>query len=258
MNILALHSKGVTAAKVSKLTNASKRTVYHVLHTYSKRRFGSGLSVRQMQTPKRTRTIRRRHYQRFDPTSCRIARRGKLKNRKIDGAQTKSGTRRRLSKKKGCKLLQAIGVPAKANLEEQKTFLETNLNPIIEAAKKWGCILYFLDSCHPVQGAFLTYFGCFIRCVLPTSSGRKRYNILGAYNPIAHTMEWITNTTYINSLVVCEMLHKLSALHKGIPIKIVLDNARYQRCKLVTNLAAELGIELVFLPPYSPNLIERY
>ena len=38
-----------------------------------------------------------------------------------------------------------------------------------------------------------------------------------------------------------------------------MDNARYQRCALVQSLANELGIELLFLPSYSPNLnlIER-
>lgn len=40
---------------------------------------------------------------------------------------------------------------------------------------------------------------------------------------------------------------------------MVLDNARYQRCKLVQMEADRLGVELLFLPPYSPNLnlIER-
>ena len=40
---------------------------------------------------------------------------------------------------------------------------------------------------------------------------------------------------------------------------MVLDNARYQRCRIVEELAVQLGIELLFLPPYSPNLnlIER-
>jgi transposase len=49
-------------------------------------------------------------------------------------------------------------------------------------------------------------------------------------------------------------------LHPGRKIKIVLDNAAYQRCHLVQEFAKELGIELVFLPSYSPNLnlIERY
>jgi hypothetical protein len=44
-----------------------------------------------------------------------------------------------------------------------------------------------------------------------------------------------------------------------LPITLVLDNAKYQRCHLVMNLAEQLGIELLFLPPYSPNLnlIER-
>ena len=42
-------------------------------------------------------------------------------------------------------------------------------------------------------------------------------------------------------------------------ITLVLDNARYQRCHVVMNRAKELGIELLFLPSYSPNLnlIER-
>jgi transposase len=42
-------------------------------------------------------------------------------------------------------------------------------------------------------------------------------------------------------------------------VTLVLDNARYQRCKLVQGVAEGLGIELRFLPAYSPylNLIER-
>ena len=44
-----------------------------------------------------------------------------------------------------------------------------------------------------------------------------------------------------------------------MPITVVLDNARYQRCGLVQSLARQLGIHLLFLPSYSPNLnlIER-
>jgi len=41
--------------------------------------------------------------------------------------------------------------------------------------------------------------------------------------------------------------------------RIVLDNARYQKCKTVTGLTESLNIELLYLPSYSPNLniIER-
>ena len=35
---------------------------------------------------------------------------------------------------------------------------------------------------------------------------------------------------------------------------MVLDNARYQRNAVVQALAAQLGITLLFLPSYSPNL----
>ena len=43
------------------------------------------------------------------------------------------------------------------------------------------------------------------------------------------------------------------------PITLVLDNARYQRNATVQALAAQLGITLLYLPSYSPNLnlIER-
>ncbi|NEQ29305.1 MAG: hypothetical protein F6K28_62340 [Microcoleus sp. SIO2G3] len=53
---------------------------------------------------------------------------------------------------------------------------------------------------------------------------------------------------------------KLASLELSIPITIILDNARYQKCKLVQNYAKELGIELCYLPSYSPqfNLIERF
>ena len=38
-----------------------------------------------------------------------------------------------------------------------------------------------------------------------------------------------------------------------------MDNAAYQKCQMVRDLAAQLNIELLFLPAYSPNLnlIER-
>jgi transposase len=83
---------------------------------------------------------------------------------------------------------------------------------------------------------------------------------LGAINAVSKEITLVTNTTYITSLQVCEMLVKIALKRTAeVPITIVLDNARYQRCKVVTDKAAELGIELLFLPPYWPNLnlIER-
>jgi transposase len=90
-------------------------------------------------------------------------------------------------------------------------------------------------------------------------SGRKRFNVLGALNAITHEMVTITNTGFINSYSVCKLLIKITQKCGNLPVSIVLDNARYQRCKLVQETAKLFDIELLYLPAYSPNLnlIER-
>jgi transposase len=69
----------------------------------------------------------------------------------------------------------------------------------------------------------------------------------------------VTNTTVVNTETMCELLRKIADLGLSGPITLVLDNARYQRNAVVQALAAQLGITLLFLPSYSPNLnlIER-
>ena len=85
--------------------------------------------------------------------------------------------------------------------------------------------------------------------------------MLGALNAVTHEVITVCNNTYINTGSVIELLFKLRKrfLETGIPISIVLDNAAYQRCYQIEHLASIMEIELVFLPPYSPNLnlIER-
>lgn len=92
-----------------------------------------------------------------------------------------------------------------------------------------------------------------------TPSGRKRWNVLGELDFVTKELTMISNTTYINSETVYELLRKLRTEYASLPITLVLDNASYQRCRLVQDLAKELFIELMFLPSYSPNLnlIER-
>lgn len=108
-------------------------------------------------------------------------------------------------------------------------------------------------------GAYLGYLWCFVRIFVRTPSGRQRFNVLGALNAVSHQLLTVTNDTYINSESVCELLSKIKELGLSTPITVVLDNSRYQRCMKVVESATSLGIELLFLPPYSPNLniIER-
>lgn len=95
---------------------------------------------------------------------------------------------------------------------------------------------------------------------MPSPSGRQRYNILGALNAFTHEVLTVTNDETINAWSVVELLFEVRKHRNGTPISIILDNASYQRCYLVQNAARLLGIELVYLPPYSPNLnlIERF
>ena len=90
-------------------------------------------------------------------------------------------------------------------------------------------------------------------------SGRKRYNVLGALDAVTHRLIRVTNHDYINAESVCALLRAVAAASVGLPITLVLDNARYQKCAGVQTLAKSLKIELLYLPGYSPNLnlIER-
>ena len=118
---------------------------------------------------------------------------------------------------------------------------------------------FFCDASHFVFGAFLCYLWCFVRFFLRTPAGRKRHNVLGALDYVSKQLTTVVNTTYINALTVCELLQTLTDRYPGTPMTLVMDNARYQRCALVQEKAKALGIELLFLPSYSPNLnlIER-
>lgn len=98
-----------------------------------------------------------------------------------------------------------------------------------------------------------------MRLFVKTPSGRHRYNVLGALDYQTKELVRVCNTGYVNAQTVCQLLHKLRQMYPEQKIKMFLDNARYQRCRLVQDVAEELGIELEFLPSYSPNLnrIER-
>lgn len=106
---------------------------------------------------------------------------------------------------------------------------------------------------------FLGFLWCCHRFFVYSASGRQRFNILGALNAITHEVVTITNDSYINALSVCDLLRKLAMKHADEVVTVFLDNARYQTCKIVSDLASELKIQLIYLPAYSPNLnvIER-
>jgi transposase len=150
-------------------------------------------------------------------------------------------------------------MPSKVNPENQSLFLEDTLKPAIEKAKMGLIELFFMDASHFVMGGLPGRLWGKVRHWVKTSSGRKRYNVLGALNFVSKKIETIANDSYITSTQVVALLEKIAEKYIGKPIAIVLDNARYQKCALVIDKAIELGIQLLYLPTYSPNLnlIER-
>ena len=113
--------------------------------------------------------------------------------------------------------------------------------------------MYFVDASHFVLASFLGWVWCFVRLYVRAASGRQRYNVLGALNAVTHELVTEINTTYITATSVCALLRTIASRGVSIPVTLVMDNARYQRCALVTDTAKALGIELLFLPSYSPN-----
>jgi transposase len=157
----------------------------------------------------------------------------------------------------------AIPVPPKKTVQEhaheQAIFVEQKLEPRLEQARRGQRQVYFVDAAHFVFAPFLGCLWCAARLFVRAASGRKRYNVLGALDAVTHRLIRVTNDGYINAESVCALLRAVADAAVGLPITLVLDNARYQKCALVQALAESLGIELLYLPGYSPNLnlIER-
>ena len=145
------------------------------------------------------------------------------------------------------------------HVDIQAKFLETDLRPCLDAAVAGQGHVFFVDAAHFVFGTFVCGLWSFARIFVRAASGRQRFNVLGAWNAVTRELIAVTNTTVVNTETMCELLRKTAALGLIGPITMVLDNARYQRNIAVQALAEQLGITLLFLPSYSPNLnlIER-
>lgn len=109
------------------------------------------------------------------------------------------------------------------------------------------------DYCWQLKGAANTKTAL-------ANTGRRRLNIIGAINAL--TLQPATMLTEENCCteVIEAFLGEIKLQYPTAKtICIVLDNARYQRACVVQQKAKELNIDLIYLPPYCPNLnlIER-
>lgn len=133
------------------------------------------------------------------------------------------------------------------------------LEPLLERAKKGSVKVYFGDAVHIIYGASLGYSWCIQREEVKSAYGRQRFNVMGLLDSITHETITVTNDTYITSAEIVELLKRTREMNKGKTVYIILDNAKYQKCKLVKAAAKKYNINIEYLPTYSPNLnlIER-
>lgn len=133
------------------------------------------------------------------------------------------------------------------------------MDPLLEEAKQGKVHVYFVDASHFLYGGYTGRFWSMDRVFVRTPPGRQRFNVLGALNAVTHQVVSIVTEGVVNSWSMNDLFTKLREKHGRERVAVILDNAGYHR-GYVTRYAANFkNIELLFLPPYSPqlNLIER-
>ena len=128
-------------------------------------------------------------------------------------------------------------VPEKANISAQEQFRTETLEPLVEKAQQGKIELLFMDAAHFVLLPFLGYLYSLATRFIKSWSGRKRFSVLGAINAVSKELVMMTEATYVDSMTVCALLKELAIRYYDRHIVVVLDNARYQRCRLVQQTA---------------------
>lgn len=150
-------------------------------------------------------------------------------------------------------------LPSKADREAQEKFIGQYKE--LKATKNTEDEIYFMDGCHPMHNSQLGYGWIkkgeekFVKA----NTGRERVNINGAYNIEEHKVI-VREDESINAQSTLSLIQQIMVLQITGKIYLIADNAKYYRAKIVREfLEKNPRVEIIFLPPYSPNLnlIER-
>ena len=132
------------------------------------------------------------------------------------------------------------------------------------AANDENQVLLFLDPMHQIHNNENDYAwqlkGLKGTKQVLANTGRKRLNIIGAINPVSLQPTIMLTEENCSAEVIEAFLEEVKIQYcYAKTICIILDNAKYQRSSIVQTTASFFNIDLIYLPPYSPNLnlIER-
>jgi len=258
MEVLYLKSQGLPHHEIRRLCRICKTTLATYLKQYQDGGVEGLKEARYKGKPNELLERRATLEDHFKEHPPRTTAEAQAAIEKLTGIKRSPTQVRAFMKRIGMRCRKVGAVPGRAvnpdRQEEQENFREKELEPRLAEAKEGKRAVLFVDAAHFVYGAFLGMVWSFVRLFIPSPSGRKRFNVLGALNAVSKEVLTITNETYINAQSVCRLLLQIAQYYGSKPITVVLDNTRYQRCALVQGFAAELGIELLFLSSYSPHL----
>ena len=165
-----------------------------------------------------------------------------------------------LLKRLGFVFKKPVLIPGKVDPQLQEEFLE--YYEAIKAGMGESDKIYFVDGVHAQHNTQAGYG--WIRKgkekALESNSGRQRININGALDP--ESLEVIAKADdTLNAQATIDFFKLIEAHNpKAEKIVLIIDNARYYfNGDVLEHVQNSSQLELVFLPPYSPNLnlIER-
>lgn len=156
---------------------------------------------------------------------------------------------------------QTTLIPSKYDPKSQEEFKREYEK--LEKEIKDNEIVLFMDGVHPQHNT--TTSKVWIRKgkqkQVKSNTGRSRINLNGIYNPLTQDI-LVHESARINAESTIDLFKEIEDYYKETDtkrIRIIVDNAKYYKNKTVKKYIETSRIELLFLPPYSPNLnlIER-
>ena len=135
----------------------------------------------------------------------------------------------------------------------KESLLEAYNRLIEKGFKREQIALGFVDETSPQTTANTARVWHVGPADIVKNTTRYKANAVGFYEIVGHSVsEFLSDSTQKS---IEDFVEKIREANSEYPaIIVILDNFSSHKTKMVRKMAIELDIELVFLPPYSPDL----
>lgn len=134
--------------------------------------------------------------------------------------------------------------------ENADEILKNKMNDVLK--KRRDCIIGFIDESNPQTTSSRKKTWSFEKPRIVKNTTYFRANTFGFYSLKGESLVEFKENSKKES--ICEFFEEIRRENPKEEIVMLLDNFSSHRAKDARKKADELGIELVFLPPYSPDL----